>query len=169
MDRSRVLELAGKQITKLVKLHQEIAAEMAARDEEQQRIAERFEKQTAAERAAYEETVTQLEAFAIDYRDQLFEKGKKSVEISGVTLGFRFGQPVIMLGGQPADKEKLLNRLHERIEETEGIERKLYQQCIEIKEVVSLSKLKKLPEEQFDGLKVKLVQQEKFYVDVPAG
>lgn len=163
---SKTLELVQKQVTRLVALQTEIAKRAAVRDRERAEAEAEFERATAQQQAQLKEFKDQLEAFALDHRDELFGK-KKSLEIGDVKIGFRFGQPVIEIGGKSADKAKLLERVDQRIAETAGVERKLYDQCVLIKRDVSLPKLKDLPAEQFDALGVKLVQVEKFYVDLP--
>lgn len=164
---SKALELVQKQVDRLVKLQSEIAARAAQRDLERAEAERQFEEDTARQQAQLKEFTEQLEAYAIDHRDELFEGKKKSLSFGDVKIGFRFGQPVIHIGGEAANKDKLLDRLHERIEETSGVERKLFLDCIEIKESVSLPKVKGLPADQFDSLKVKLVQEEKFFVEFP--
>lgn len=167
MEQDKALNLLQKQVERLVEIQSEILEEQAQLDRERATAQAQFDRKTQKARAKYDELVAQLEAFALDFRDEIFPKGKKSLQIGDVKLGFRFGQPVIEIGGKPADKDRLLDRLHDQISETSGAEKQLYQGCIEIKESVSLTKVKALPEAAFDRLKLRLVQQEKFFVDLP--
>ncbi len=163
----KALELVQKQVDRLVKLQSEISARAAQRDLERAEAERQFETDTAKAAAQLKEFKEQLEAYAIDNRDELFPGKKKSLKFGDVEIGFRYGTPVIHIGSQPCPKDKLLGKLHDRIAETSGVEKKLFESCIVIKEDVSLPKIKELPEEQFDSLGVKLVQPETFFVKLP--
>lgn len=163
----KALELVQKQVDRLVKLQAEIAARALQRDTERAEAEQQFERDTAKAQAQLKEFKAQLEVYAIDNRDELFPGKKKSLKLGDVEIGFRFGTPVIWIGNQQANKEKLLVKVQERIAETAGVEKKLFQSCVVVKEDVSLPKIKELPEEQFDSLGVKLVQPESFFVKFP--
>lgn len=165
---SRALELLEERVANLVSLSKEIAKQQAECDLERANAQRRFEVKTEAQRAKYDEFVAQLEAYAINHRDELFGPKKKTIKIGDVEIGFRFGQPVIEIGGKPADKAALLVRVQTAAETSTGVERKLFEGCVVVKEDVSLPKVKELPADQFDKLGVKLVQKEKFFITIPS-
>lgn len=162
------IELVQKQVARLVRLQAEIAARAAERDRERAEAEAEFERVTAAAQQQLKEFTEQLRAFAIDHRAELFPGKKKSLEIGDVKIGFRFGTAVVYSGGSPIDKAKLLDKIDQQIAATAGVERKLFEGCVQIKRDVAMTKVKDLPEAQFDALGVKLIQPEKFFVDFPS-
>ena len=150
--------------SKLVDAALHVVALKSVRDAKKQAADDAYTKEAEKYQQVFDEWEVEVETYCNEHRHELLPAGKKSAKIGGVTIRWKYANPVLeTLGGNEPEPASVLEAIESYINETRSDEvRATLEKCIDYKPKLLLEEVKNLPDELLKRMNLRVVQVEKF-------